>query len=122
MAVAKKDRHDASVHLGIVVAAVAAIAAGAYFFATKQGKKQRAMLQDWVVRAEKDVLKHLEGIPHLNQEAFEAVIDTVLANYKKAKKVDVKAIEGLRGELHGQWKGIARGAKRAVSKAKKAVR
>jgi len=122
MAISRKPEHKSSGHAGVVVAAVAAIAAGVYFFATKQGKKQRVKLQDWVMKAEHDVMDRLAGVGEVNKDAYEAIVDSVLVNYQKAKKVNKETIEALRKELNGHWKGIERSAKRAVSETKKAVR
>jgi len=122
MADSKMSSRKPNGHAGVVLAAVAAIAAGVYLFATKQGKRQRVKLQDWVMKAERDVLKRLQGVGEVNQEAYEAIVDAVLVNYQKAKKINGKALEDLREELNGHWAGIEHNAKRAVTKAKKVVR
>lgn len=122
MADSKMSARKPSGHVGVVLAAVAAIAAGVYLFATKQGKRQRVTLQDWVMKAERDVLKRLQGVGEVNQEAYEAIVDAVLVNYQKAKKINSKALEELREELNRHWAGIERNAKRAVTKTKKVVR
>ncbi len=115
------DAKRSSKHLGTVLAAVAAITAGVYFFATKTGKKQRVKMQDWVMKAEKDVMKRLQGLSDANEEAYDAIVDAVLVNYQKAKKIDLKTLEEIRQELYGHWKTIERTTKRETSKGKRVI-
>lgn len=122
MATSKKSKQKSSGHAGAVLAAVAAITAGVYFFATKQGKKQRIKLQGWVMKAEHDVMERLKDVGEVNKEAYEAIVDAVLENYRKAKKVDVEVLSDLRAELLGQWKNIEHKTRRGISKVKRLVK
>lgn len=115
-------KHHLHGGLMVAAAAVAAAAAGTYFFATKKGRKQRVMLQGWAVKAKGEVLERIEKLAEINKEAYDAVVDSVIANYKKVKNADLSALEDLKKELDGYWKGIEHDAKKTVAKTKSAVR
>lgn len=116
---ARKPAKKPAGHAGAVISVIAAIAAGIYFFATDKGKKRRAALRGWTVKARGEVLEKLETAGDIGWEAYEQIVEQVMKQYKKAKNVDLEAWDELRNELLEHWEAIERDLKKAAKKATK---
>ncbi len=101
-----KTQKKIAVGAGITALAAAA-AAGTYFFAGKRGKENRAKVSKWADTAKKDVVKQLKGMKDVTKSSYNTAVDAVVAQYKKAKKVDPKELIALASELKGHWDNIA---------------
>ncbi len=95
-------------------AAVAAAAAGAYFlYGTDKGKKQRHKMEKWTVDARKEVVKQIEKLKDVNEDAYHSVVDNVALRYKKLKDINPAEIAALAIELKGHWNNIQREFKKS---------
>lgn len=101
-----KTQKKIAVGAGITALAAAA-AAGTYFFAGKRSKENRDKVSKWVDTAKKDVVKQLKGMKDVTKSSYNTAVDAVVAQYKKAKKVDPKELIALASELKGHWDNIA---------------
>lgn len=110
-----KTQKKIAVGAGITALAAAA-AAGTYFFAGKRGKENRAKVSKWADTAKKDVVKQLKGMKDVTKTSYNTAVDAVVAQYKKAKKVDPKELVALASELKGHWDNIAGEVTRAAQK------
>ncbi len=96
-----------AVGVGVGLTALAAAsAAGAYFFAGKRGAKNRAKVAKWAEAAKTDVLNEIKGLKKVTKQTYSATVDKVMAQYKKAKKIDPKELLAVAGELKGHWDSI----------------
>jgi hypothetical protein len=109
-----KKQKKVAVGVGLTALAAAA-AAGTYFFTGKKGAKNRAKVSKWADDAKNDVVKQLKSMKQVTQKSYGEAVDTVVEQYKKAKKIDPTELLALAGELKGHWDSIA-GEVTAVSK------
>jgi hypothetical protein len=104
-------------------AAVAALAAGAYFFNTEQGKKHAKKMKGWMVSMKGQVLEKIEDIEEMTEPVYRDIVDTVANAQILANKIPRSEILSLATDLKRQWnsiKRLSRSTKRAVkSTAKK---
>lgn len=118
-----KKQQKVAIGVGAGVAAIAAASAAAMYFTGKKGKVRRAKVAKWAESAKKDVVKQLKTAQNVTKKSFEGAVDSVMDQYKKAKKVDPAELMALAGELKGHWDSIAKeagsAAKKVVSKVKK---
>lgn len=104
--------------LGWGLAAIAAAAAGAYYFYGKDGAKRRQNLKGWMVKAKGEVMEKLENISELSQETYQQAITDVVNKYKKLKTASPAELALFAKELKGHWGAISRELNKAAKKAK----
>ena len=114
---AKKNSGGLKVGLGL--AAVAAAAAGAYFFYGKNGAKNRKHLKAWTVKAKGEVMENLEKLSDVSEKTYNKTVDQVLAKYKKLKHVAPKELAEVQKELKSSWKMVKSEVDKAAKKIKK---
>jgi hypothetical protein len=112
-----KKSQKKAVAVGAGVAALAAAAAGAYFFTGKRGVKNRKKVSTWTANAKRDVMKEMGKMKKVSKDTYNKTVDTVLANYKNVKNIDKKELATVTNELKGHWNAIAG----EVEKARKQV-
>jgi uncharacterized protein HemX len=103
------------------IAAVAATAAGVYFFGTKQGVKDRKKIGAWAVSAKKEVIKEFKKGEKVSKKAYHDVIKQVMAKYSDVKNIDPSEVKATIAELQKHWKGIEKDVKKHVVAATKVV-
>ncbi len=120
-----KKQQKIALGVGAGAAALAAGAAATYLFATKKGKQTRKQLAVWLEKAQKDVAKELKQAKQVSKKVYDQAVDAVVAQYKKAKKIDPQDLVALAGELKTHWNAIAKeaatSAKKVTQKVQKAV-
>jgi len=103
---------------GLAALAVAAVA-GTYFFMSKEGTKNRKKVKGWMLKAKGEVLEKiekLEGYKEVDEEKYQAVVDTVMKKYKNLKSVNSKEAVTLANDLKKQWREIVKDAKKKSTK------
>lgn len=112
--------------IGAGIAALAAAAAGTYFFAGKDGAKNRAKVSAWAEKAKKEVIKDMHKLQDVSKKTYDATVDTILDKYHDLKNVDSGDVKALAKELKTHWKSISghlkEGTATAVKTVKKAVK
>lgn len=104
---------------GLGLAALAAAAAGAYYFyGSKNAGKNRKALQGWVVKAKGEVMERMERMKDVSQDKYNAVVDQVMDKYKKVKTVPPEELAQLAKELRGHWNRISSHLKSPTPKRK----
>ena len=94
------------VKAGVGLAALAAAAAGAYYFYGKNGAKHRKSLKGWAVKARGEVMEKVEGLREVSQKTYYKVVEDVLKKYKKLEKVAPAEVAILTRELKSHWAAI----------------
>lgn len=110
-----------AVVVGAGIAALAAAAAGTYFFAGKRGAKNRAKVSKWVEAAKKEVVDNVKGMEKVTKQTYHKAVDTVLQQYENAKNVDKSEIVAVANELKGHWDNISTRLQAAVKPVLKKV-
>lgn len=110
---AKKSK---ALKVGLGVAAVSALAIGAYMLYGPNGKKNKKALKSWMLKAKAEVLEKVENAKAMTADKYHDVVDAVTAKYAKmgASKAEIV-------DLMDELKGYARSAKKAVKKTAKKV-
>lgn len=103
----KKSQKQA-LAIGAGVAALAAAAAGTYFFTGKNGAKNRAKVAAWTDKAKKEVVKQIKGMEKVTKANYNKVVDTVLTQYDGLKNIDKSEILGVARELKSHWDSISK--------------
>lgn len=116
----KKQKEAVGVAAGL--AALAATAAGIYFFSGKKGAKNRKKVAAWADDAKKEVMKQLKASEKLTKANYNKVIDSVAKQYKELKKVDQSEILALSKELKGHWDSIYKEITAATSQVKRTAK
>lgn len=106
---------------GFGLAAVAAAAAGAYYFYGKEGARHRKHLKTWVVKAKAEVMEQIEAMSTVTEKSYEKAVSDVMGKYKKLKNVAPGEIAEVTKELKSHWKAIKKELDAAASGAAKAV-
>jgi hypothetical protein len=101
------------------VAAVAAAAAGAYFFYGPNGSKNRKTLKAWSVKARAEVMENVEKLKDVSEKTYNETIDKVLSKYKKLKTVAPKELAEVQKELKSSWKAVRAEMGKAAKQMKK---
>ena len=105
-----------------IVAVGAALAAGYYFYMSKNAKKNRKMVEGWAVSLKDEVMEKAKTIKDsLNKESLVNIIDEVAENYYTAKNVTKEDVTALVNELKQNWSKVVeelKNSKKSISSAK----
>ena len=116
-----------------VLAAAALAAAGYYFYASKNAKKNRQVAAKWAIDMKRDVVKRGKALKNVDRAAVAAIVEQSARAYKGIRGLDRGEVERAAKELKKNWQKIAaelkkggasmRGAaKRAATRGKAAVK
>jgi gas vesicle protein len=100
------------------VAAIGALLAGTFLLAGPRGKKNRATVRGWMIRAKGEVLEKLESMKDVSAETYVEVVDAVLKRYKNMKDISAEELAEFGEELRSHWNTIAK-EMRSKAKTKK---
>ena len=114
----KKTSSVKKVAAGLGVAALAAGAAAAYYFAGPKGKKHRDQLSALGKKAKTDMVQRIKGMKTLSKQAYAGAVKEVLAKYKQAKNIDPQELVILGQELMGHWDDISKNIAKLGTKKK----
>jgi hypothetical protein len=105
-----------------IVAAGAAIAAGYYFYLSKNAKKNRKIVATWATNLKDDVLDKAETLKeNLNRDSLIGIIDEIAETYYTAKNVRKEDVKEAVDELKENWEKVLKELKSGTSKPIKAV-
>lgn len=109
-----------------VVAGAAALAAGYYFYMSKDAKKHRKIMTDWAHNFKAEAIKEMGKVKKLNREPIIKAIDKAAKMYAVAQNVDKNEIVAAAKELKDNWKTlldeVKMSAKTSATSAKKTVK
>ena len=97
--------------MAAVGGALAAIAAGAYFFFGPDGKKHQKKMRGWMVSMKGEVLQRLEEARDVSEPIYQEIVDSVAKAHSVAGKIPKEEIMSLAMDLKKQWRTISKGAK-----------
>lgn len=101
--------------LGLAAAAVAAVAAGYYFFG-KDGKEHRKEAGNWTKKAKMEMLEKIKQMKDVSKDAYQGALEEVLKKYQELKGVDPKELKKFGQELMAHWEKISKDAAKLTVK------
>ncbi|MEK7646459.1 MAG: hypothetical protein AAB381_02080 [Patescibacteria group bacterium] len=112
----KSSKGSPVVTATVVGAAVAGLAATAYFFLSPKSKQHRAHAKAWSIRMKADVIEKLEQARELSEPMYHQLIDTIATEYATGQKAGTTEIKALAQDLKKQWKKVSAKKKKATRK------
>ena len=110
----KNDSGKIAAGIGMGLGMLAALSAGAYYlYGTKEGAKKRLKIRGWMLKAKGEVMDKMESLKEVNEEKYNALVDTVMKKYHGLKTIDPKEVEAMVSDLKKHWKNIERQLKEA---------
>ena len=111
----------AKIGTAIAVGAVAAAAAGYYFYGSARAKQHRAAVAKWAGDMKRDVMKEAKHLKSVNAENFAKVVDAVAETYQGVRSIKTKDLKRAADELKSNWKMVKGELARGKKKVKKIV-
>ncbi|MEK7156916.1 MAG: hypothetical protein AAB790_03895 [Patescibacteria group bacterium] len=105
-----------------VLAAAALAAAGYYFYASKNAKKNRQVAAKWATDMKRDVVKRAKALKNVDRAAVAAVVEQSARAYKGIRGLDRGEVERAAKELKKNWQKIAAELKKGSAKVKSAAK
>lgn len=111
------------VRLGAGALAAAAVAAGYFFYASKNAPKHRRVAARWASGLKEETLREVKRLKKVDRVQVMKAIDAATAVYETARTVDRKDVMRAAKELKNNWQDVVSeavgGATRSVAVAKK---
>ena len=101
-----------------VLAAAALAAAGYYFYASKNAKKNRQVAAKWAVDMKREVVKRAKALKNVDRAAVAAIVEQSARAYKGIRGLDRGEVERAAKELKKNWQKIAAELKKGSAKVK----
>lgn len=118
----KKQQKDAllagEVAAGTVIA-TAALAAGYYFYASKDAKKHRKAVSKWMGSFKDEVMLEARRLQVATPEAFATLVDSIAGAYTKTKDVNTFELSEVVRELKENWEDAKKDIAKKTESAKK---
>lgn len=93
---------------------IVATAVGGYFlFGSKNAKKNRRKVEDYIEEAKTDVMVKLKKVKRLSKNKYYEIVDEVSDKYAKVKEVGEEKADEFRDKLKSKWKEIEKEAREA---------
>jgi hypothetical protein len=119
-----KKGSSSAVNLVVLGASLAGLAASAFFFFGPKGEKNQKHAKAWAIKMKGEVIEKLEMADEVSEAAYQEIIDSVAAEYKKGMKAGDEEIDALAKDMKEHWKMISSSAgevKRDAVKGKERV-
>lgn len=95
--------------VGVGLGMIAALSAGAYYlYGTKEGAKKRVKIRGWMLKAKGEVMEKMESLKEVNEETYNALIQSVMKKYESLKNIDPIEVTELTNDMKKHWKNIKR--------------
>lgn len=117
-----KKTNSKALQVGLGIAAVSAMALGAYMLSGDKGAKNRKIVKGWMLKAKGEVLEQVEKAKEVSLDAYDAAVKTVAEKYSKMSGVTPADIKTFVNELRNSGKMIASKSKSATKKSSKKVK
>lgn len=87
-------------------AGAAAVAAGYYFYAHKNARKNRDAATKWATDFKEDVLRQAKQVKNIDKAALVGIIDGVSSAYEGIRNLDRKDLKRASDELKDNWEKL----------------
>lgn len=112
----------AEIGAGVLAAAVAAGAAGYYFYGSDKASKHRKAASAWAKGLKKDVLKRAKDLKKIDAKAIGKVVDEAVDAYQGVRGVTTADLKAAAKELKRNWQAVKGEAGSAGKTAKKTAK
>ncbi len=85
--------------VGAGVAAVSALALGAYLLYGKNGDKNRKKVKAWMLKAKGEILEQLENVKDMSVDSYHDLVDKIVSKYSAKSDMTKADIGALVSEL-----------------------
>jgi len=116
------DVQKAEIGAGVLAAAVAAGAAGYYFYGTKNAKKHRQATAKWAKGLKADVVREAKKLKDIDEKAMAVIVDQAAKAYKGLDDVTPGDLRAAVSELKSNWESVRKEFRPAKASAKKTVK
>lgn len=112
---------------GTALAAALAAGAAAYFFTqTKSGKAAAKKIKEQAAHLSKEITHRVSTFRKVSQEKYNEIVDEIVDEYAKKKKIASAQVDSLKRDLKSHWKDVshelkANPASKKLVKAKKKI-
>lgn len=105
----RKAVKKAKIAVGTALGAALAAGAAAYFFTqTKTGKQAAKAIKEHAVHLSKEITTRVEKAKNLTQKKYNDIVDDIVDEYGKKKKLAQKNVDELKKDLKSHWKEVNR--------------
>ena len=84
-------------------AMMATVALGYLFFASKNAKRNREMVDGWMENAKAEVMDKMKKVQNLSKQKYYEIVDSVSDKYSALKEVGQEKADEFREELRRKW-------------------
>lgn len=105
--------------IGTGVAALMATGAALFFVKTTPGKKTAKKIKAEAVELGKKAAAKLQDLKLISKDKYEEVVEQLVNDYVKSKKIAKAQAAGLKKDLKGHWREIKKEIKKKPAKSKK---
>lgn len=116
------NKKKVGLEVGLGLAAVAASAAGYYFYASKDAVKNRKKVAKWATDMKSDVIEQAKKMKKFDQRVYKTIVDESMRAYKSVKSIDPKDLALAAAELKSNWKAVEAEITRVSGSAKSGVK
>lgn len=106
----------------ILIGALAAAAAGYYFYKSPDAKKHRQIASKWAKQFKRDVLVAARKAKKIDRKTLEGIVGSAAKTYRSLKNVDRGELGRAIRELKNNWQNVAREVGKSLSASKKTVK
>jgi len=113
-----KKSSKQAIAVGAGVAALAAAAAGTYFF-TGKNAKNRKKVAAWAGQMQKDVMRNIKKARSLSRANYHKIVDAAAKNYKSMRNVDARELAAAAAQMKQHWTAIQAEVQQAAKTVRK---
>lgn len=99
-----KNRSLAGVFLSGALAAT--VLSGYFLFGSRNAKRNRIKVEDFIEDAKAEVVTKMKKIKRLSRDKYYEIVDSVSNEYSKIKTIGIEKASELRDELRSKWEEI----------------
>ncbi len=107
----KSSKRKLEVGAGVTAAALLAAAAGAYFLSGKEGKKRKAKMKSWAVKARKEVARQAKMARRLSEMEYKRIVDRAVKKYGRLDSMSAADMMRAAQDLRSEWAHVKKHAK-----------
>lgn len=118
----KAKKKIGKVAAGTALGALLAAGAAAFFFTqTKVGKDAGKKIKEEATHLSKEISHRVSTFRKMSQEKYDEIVDDIVDEYGKKKKLAGTQMDSLKRDLKSHWKEVSRELKSDGKTAKRAV-
>ncbi|MEK7510980.1 MAG: hypothetical protein AAB582_01990 [Patescibacteria group bacterium] len=114
--------HKKDVAFAFLLGAAATAIAGGYYLFGKDGKRHRAEVEHWMLKAKTDILDQMRTAEDMTETEYHKIVDRVMASYASAKEVGQERADHAAAAFKRKWERMREASDRAAEKARQELK